>query len=172
VTRGARLCAAAWIALTTAAVSGPTPAADAPPVAATGDAAPLFDLPGLAANVRLERYRGKLVYLDFWASWCAPCKHSFPWMSMLQQQYGARGLQVIAVNLDARRADADTFLERTPAAFVVAFDPAGVSARQYHIKGMPSSALIGRDGRLLWLHTGFTDADRAGLEAQLQAALQ
>ncbi|MFA9216343.1 MAG: TlpA family protein disulfide reductase [Sphingomonadaceae bacterium] len=147
-------------------------ARSAEPAEPVGRAAPLFELPGVDGPVRLERYRGKLVYLDFWASWCAPCKRSFPWMNAMQQQYGAAGLQVVAVNLDARQDDARRFLEATPSAITIAFDPAGAIAKQYGIKGMPSSALIGRDGRLLALHTGFNDADRAALEAQLKASLQ
>lgn len=146
--------------------------AQAAPLVATGSAAPGFELPGVDGAVKLENYRGKLVYLDFWASWCAPCKRSFPWMASLQKQYGGAGLQVIAVNLDAKREDANTFLQNVPAGFTVAFDGAGKTAQQYGIKGMPSSALIGRDGRVLYTHTGFNDADKAALEAQVQAGLK
>lgn len=134
--------------------------------------APLFDLPGDAGRVRLEAYRGKLVYLDFWASWCGPCKLSFPWMAGLQQRHGGAGLRVVAVNLDIRRDDAAAFLSRIPAGFTIAYDQQGGTARAYGIKGMPSSALIGRDGKLLWLHTGFNENDRAALEARIETALQ
>ena len=139
---------------------------------APGSAAPGFDLPGVNGAVKLEQYRGKLVYLDFWASWCGPCKRSFPWMSAMQKQYGPAGLQVIAVNLDARREDANLFLNATPAGFTIAFDPAGSMAKQYGIMGMPSSALIDRDGKVLSMHTGFNDTDRAALEARLKAGLR
>lgn len=134
--------------------------------------APGFDLPGAQGRVQLSAYRGKLVYLDFWASWCGPCKRSFPWMNGLQQRHGSAGLQVLAINLDAKAEDAATFLSRVPAAFTIAYDPAGSTARAYGIKGMPSSALIGRDGKLLWLHSGYNDNDTAALEARIQSALQ
>ena len=135
-------------------------------------AAPPLSLAGTDGPLTLERYRGKVVYLDFWASWCAPCQKSFPWMNRLQKEYAASGLQVLAVNLDAKREDANAFLARVPAQFALAFDATGASARAYTIKGMPSSVLIGRDGRLLWRHTGFNEADKAEIEAQIKAALQ
>lgn len=129
--------------------------------------APAFDLPG----ARLSDFRGKVVYLDFWASWCGPCKRSFPWMNQLQQRFGGEGLQVVAINVDEKRENAAAFLSKVPAQFTVAYDPAGAIAKAYGIKGMPSSALIGRDGQLLWLHTGFNDADRGKLEERIRNAL-
>lgn len=166
----AALGSAAVLASMAALPAGPARAAGA--AVTPGSAAPAFELPGVDGTIKLDQYKGKLVYLDFWASWCGPCKRSFPWMAAMQKQYGAAGLQVVAVNLDARREDANVFLNSTPAGFTVAFDPSGATAQKYGIKGMPSSALIGRDGRLLAMHTGFNDADRAALEAQLKAGLQ
>jgi thiol-disulfide isomerase/thioredoxin len=136
-----------------------------------GQQAPAFELPGTAGAVRLEQYQGKLVYLDFWASWCGPCRHSFPWMNEMQAKYGAQGLQVVGINVDAKTDDARSFLANTPARFVVAFDPAGASPRQYGIKGMPSSVLIGPDGKILFEHSGFREGDRAELESRIRAAL-
>ncbi|HYD81704.1 MAG TPA: TlpA disulfide reductase family protein [Paucimonas sp.] len=137
-----------------------------------GSSAPGFELPGQAAPIRLADHGGKLVYLDFWASWCGPCKRSFPWMNELQSRFGARGLQVIAVNLDAKREDADRFLAATNARFPIAFDPAGATARAYAIKGMPSSVLIAPDGRVILKHAGFNDGDKAELERQIELALK
>lgn len=136
-----------------------------------GDAAPAFALQGPQGPVQLAAYRGKVVYVDFWASWCGPCRQSFPWMNQMQAKYGARGLQIIGVNLDASSADATQFLSATPAQFAIAYDPQGATPRGYSIKGMPSSVLIGPDGKVLSEHAGFRDADRAELEAKIVAAL-
>jgi cytochrome c biogenesis protein CcmG, thiol:disulfide interchange protein DsbE len=136
-----------------------------------GQPAPDFSLPAASGTLGNADLRGKLTYLDFWASWCGPCKKSFPWMSEMQARYGSRGFQVIAINLDKKREDADRFLAETPAGFKVAFDGKGDSARQFAIKGMPSSVLIGPDGRLMAVHNGFRDEDRKDLEARIAAAL-
>ena len=137
-----------------------------------GATAPEFSLPGSRAPVKLSDFKGKMVYLDFWASWCGPCKQSFPWMNQIQAKYGAQGLQVLAINVDANRADADRFLAGTPAEFLIAFDAQGASARQYGIKGMPSSVLIGPDGKVLMVHAGFNPTSRAQLNLALANALE
>lgn len=138
----------------------------------TGQLAPEFALVQAADAVRLADLRGKVVYLDFWASWCGPCKQSFPWMAAMQARYAAQGLQVIAVNLDADSADGRRFLAATPAPFPVIFDPQGRLPRQYAINGMPSSFLIGRDGRVRRQHAGFNPAIRQQLEADIHTALE
>jgi cytochrome c biogenesis protein CcmG, thiol:disulfide interchange protein DsbE len=151
----------------TATLAWPTArAADA------GTAAPAIDLPGTgAARVQLSALAGKVIYLDFWASWCGPCRQSFPWMNEMQARHGAAGLQVLGINVDKRQADADRFLSETPAKFLVAFDPQGDTPKRYAIKGMPTSLLIGPDGKVLSSHSGFRDEERAELEARIVAAL-
>lgn len=139
--------------------------------AATGSKAPEFALEGRNGQVELAKYRGKYVYLDFWASWCGPCKRSFPWMGELQKRYGAAGLQVVAINVDVKRADADAFLAQTPASFVIAFDPAGTTPRQYAIKGMPSSVLIDPNGQIVQVHAGFNPESARKIEDQIKLAL-
>jgi thiol-disulfide isomerase/thioredoxin len=136
-----------------------------------GAPAPQFDLQGLDGEVKLTKLQGKVVYVDFWASWCGPCRQSFPWMNEMQAKYGARGLQVVGINVDANNADARQFLTSTPARFTIGFDPQGATPRSYGIKGMPSSVLIGPDGKVLLEHSGFRDADRADLESKIQSAL-
>lgn len=124
-----------------------------------------------APALDLGQYKGKVVYLDFWASWCGPCRKSFPWMNAMEQKYAAQGLVVVSVNVDEKRADADAFLKAVPADFPVIFDPEGKLAEQYQLIGMPSSFIIGRDGKLLKSHQGFLDDSPVRYEAELRAAL-
>lgn len=144
------------------------------PVAAAQDVgkpAPAFDLPGTPQKVRLADLKGRVVYVDFWASWCGPCKQSFPWMNEMQAKYGARGLSVIGINLDQKREDADKFLAATPAKFGILFDPTGKVAEKYQPKGMPTSFLIGADGVVRAMHVGFRESDREELEREISGAL-
>ncbi len=136
-----------------------------------GQPAPALQLPGTAGPVDLAALKGRVVYLDFWASWCVPCRLSFPWMNEMQARYGARGLQVLAVNLDAQRRAADSFLAQVPARFAVAYDSSGDTPRRYGVKAMPTSVLVGADGAVLQQHAGFRDDDRAALEAAIVTAL-
>jgi thiol-disulfide isomerase/thioredoxin len=124
-----------------------------------------------APALDLDQYRGKVVYLDFWASWCEPCRKSFPWMNAMQKAYGARGLVIIAVNVDTQRMDADRFLKAVPASFQVIYDPAGELAQQYRLSRMPSSFIIGPDGHVRAHHEGFTrDSPRDG-ETEIERLL-
>ena len=136
-----------------------------------GAAAPDLNLPGLKDAVNLAALKGKVVYVDFWASWCGPCKQSFPFMNELQSKYGAKGFEIVAVNLDAKRGDADKFLAEVPARFNVAFDAKGETARRFEVKGMPSSYLIGRDGKVIAAHKGFKEEERGELDARIAQAL-
>ena len=121
--------------------------------------------------VDLSAYSGKVVYLDFWASWCVPCRQSFPWMNQMHRQYGKDGLVILAVNMDQVRAEADAFLKRYPADFAVRFDPQGALAKTFKVRGMPTSALLGRDGKTILLHEGFRSKDTTTLEQSIRAAL-
>ena len=137
-----------------------------------GAVAPDFELPGTNATVKLSQYRGKVLYLDFWASWCGPCKQSFPWMNAMQAKYGAQGLQVLAINVDAKRDDARKFLLSSPAAFELAYDAQGHTPRLYGVKTMPSSYVIDRAGKVVAVHRGFAPEDTAALEQSLKLALE
>jgi thiol-disulfide isomerase/thioredoxin len=124
-----------------------------------------------SATIDLAAYKGKVVYLDFWASWCVPCRQSFPWMNQMHRLYGKDGLVVLAVNMDQVRADADTFLRQYPAEFTVRYDREGALAQTFKVRGMPTSVLLGRDGKTLLVHEGFKSRDAATLDQSIRSAL-
>lgn len=130
--------------------------------------APGFSLPGQNKTIQLSKYKGKVVYLDFWASWCDPCKRSFPWMNELQTLYGDDGFRIIAVNLDESRKDAEEFLKKMPAKFDVAFDKSGKTAEAYNLKAMPSSFLIDRNGKLVHKSLGYRAEEKKVLEKKIK----
>ena len=132
--------------------------------------APNFKLPTFKSEINLSSYRGRVVYVDFWASWCEPCRKSFPWMDEIQARYG-KDLKVIAINLDQERADAVGFLKKLNPKFTIAFDPAGKVAEVYQVKGMPSSYLIDQRGRIVASHIGFRSSDKEKLESHIQKLL-
>jgi cytochrome c biogenesis protein CcmG/thiol:disulfide interchange protein DsbE len=123
------------------------------------------------AQLDLNQYHGKIVMLDFWASWCVPCRRSFPWMNTMQEKYGDDGLVIIAVNVDNEAADAAAFLQKYPAKFEVVYDKDRQLVRDYAIEAMPSSFLIGRDGNVIDNHLGFKTIKTEEYEAAIVAAL-
>ena len=122
-------------------------------------------------SIDLNQMVGKVVYLDFWASWCTPCRKSFPWMNAMQKQYGKYGFEVVAINLDEDRELANQFLKQTPANFTIAFDPTGQTAESYSVDVMPSSFLIDRKGEPVAIHKGFRKVDSAALEKEIRQLL-
>jgi cytochrome c biogenesis protein CcmG/thiol:disulfide interchange protein DsbE len=145
-----------------------------PPVSAADVGKPAPDVVVQNADggtQKLSDLRGKIVYVDFWASWCVPCRESFPWMNAMQGRYAGRDLLIVAVNLDEKRADADAFLARYPAQFRVAFDATSASAKAFGVKAMPTSFIVGRDGTLLYEHRGFRESQTPAVEAEIQHAL-
>ena len=113
----------------------------------------------------------RATYVDFWASWCAPCRLSFPWMNEMHEKLGPAGLRIVAVNVDRKEADARRFLEQWPARFEIAFDATAESARRLDIQAMPTSVLVDAERRILHTHRGFRQEDQALLEVRLRSAL-
>ena len=139
-----------------------------------GEPAPAFEgvpLVGRAA-IRLEDYRGKVVHLDFWASWCPPCRLSLPWLERLHRDFGATGFEVVAVNVDEDPADALRFLDRVPVGFPVISDARGEIATLYNVQDMPSSYLIDRQGLVRDVHRGFGRGDPTRLRKAIAALLR
>lgn len=116
-------------------------------------------------------YKGKVVYLDFWASWCSPCRQSFPFMNELNTKFKDKGLVVISINVDKDPEKAAQFLEATPASFKVIYDQAGDLASAYKLKAMPTSYLFDRDGTLVGSHLGFKKKDITELTSTVEALL-
>ena len=128
-------------------------------------------MPVHAEELNLSAYKGKVVYLDFWASWCVPCRLSFPWMNQVQQVYAPKGVVVVAVNVDRDRAQADAFLSQMPHNFRVVYDSSGKIAGQFNFKDMPTSVLIGRDGKQHFVHSGFFPAQEGEYIAHLESLI-
>ncbi|MEO8020136.1 MAG: TlpA disulfide reductase family protein [Pseudomonadota bacterium] len=127
--------------------------------------------PGAADPLDLASHRGQVVIVDFWASWCKPCRQSIPWLNAMRERYGTRGLTIIGVNVDAERRDADRFLNDVPIRFEVIFDPKGELAKRFKVKGMPSSFVFDRAGGLAETNLGFREAGKDQHEATLEKLL-
>ena len=139
-----------------------TLAVAAKPKINVGDMAPNFDLPVLDAAPRhyaLSNLRGRVVLLDFWASWCGPCRQSFPLYDELRSQLPASDFTVLAVNLDDMIDGPRAFLEEHPVHYTSLADPDGNVAREFGLIGMPSCFVIDRNGVVRARHTGFKPAD-------------
>jgi thiol-disulfide isomerase/thioredoxin len=129
--------------------------------------APDFAISNAQLPDKLSALSGQVVYLDFWASWCKPCRKSFPWMNQMQQKYAAQGLQIIAINLDTEQALAKAFLDKVPAHIPIIYDPKGNIASDYQLLGMPSSYLIDKKGKIRFAHKGFFSRTQALYEQEL-----
>lgn len=120
----------------------------------------------------INKNAGNVIYLDFWASWCVPCRRSFPWMNQMQQKYGDKGFKVISINLDAEKSLAEKFLADNPATFSVIYDPKGQIATQMKLNGMPSSFMINAKGRVVSAHVGFTENKKSQYEQEIISLVQ
>ncbi len=123
------------------------------------------------APLDLSQYKGKVVYLDFWASWCGPCNQSMPFLSELQEQLKGQGFEVVAVNVDENRQDADDFLANHPAKLTHAIDSNGQCPSSYEVMAMPSSYLIDRQGQVRHIQLGFRPSDSTEIRNRTIALL-
>ena len=135
---------------------------------------PAWELPLIAngeGTVTDSTYLGRVTYVDFWASWCGPCRLSLPALNRLSKEFDAADFGVVAISVDYVDEDALDFLKRYPVDYPVAIDKTGNSGRDFAVAGMPSGYLIGRDGLIRKVHVGFRKGDEALLRDQIQALI-
>lgn len=124
----------------------------------------------IQAIVKMEK--GDVIYVDFWASWCNPCRKSFPWMNAMQEKYKARGFKILAINVDKEKSLADSFLQKVPTSFQIYYDPEGRLAKAFRLKGMPSSFMLDDQGIIKIAHKGFFKKKTATYEQEIFSLIQ
>jgi thiol-disulfide isomerase/thioredoxin len=150
------------------------PAGDRPLPRPMAVPAPDFTLPTLSGEaIRLADLRGKVVLLNFWATWCAPCRAEMPAIDALYQRYKARGLEVLAVNLDMLSgAGVEAFLKEVAVTFRILMDPAWSTARAYRVDGLPTTYLIDRAGNVVVREAGERDWQDRVSQVAVEGLLQ
>lgn len=138
-----------------------------------GSLAPGFSLPIFDQSEVMEssEYLGKVIYLDFWASWCGPCQVSVPKLIELQAELSSDEFEVVAINVDEEPRRARRFLERFDINYTVLADPAGNIAARYELKGMPAAFIIDQKGRIMKIHTGFRQGDMKEIRLKIKDLL-
>ena len=135
-----------------------------------GQSAPLFHLPILGnqnEELALHSYRGRVVYVDFWASWCGPCRKSFPALDALRKEFNAQGFEVVAISVDEYKDDALGFMAELPVSYPLVWDPTGTTMSTFGVLGMPTGFLLDKDGVVQAVHPGFRKGDAEKLRAEI-----
>ncbi len=135
--------------------------------------APVCKLKQMATgeSVDWKQLRGKVLYVDFWASWCAPCAQSFPFLNQLNQDFSGKGLKVLGINVDERPEDATVFLARHLPSFNIVTDVDRDCPRQFDVAGMPAAYLIDREGVIRFMHLGFRPSTGQQIRTQVEQLL-
>ncbi len=146
----AAVCAALLTALP---ASGGAPSGPAPPftLAAKG-----------GSTLSLAQYKGQVVMLNFWASWCGPCRQEMPLLENIYKKYNKMGFTLIGVNVEPDSKAADDWLKQTPVSFPVIYDKESQVSKAYDVSGMPSTVIIDRKGNIRELHRGYKPGDENG----------
>lgn len=124
----------------------------------------LFGQTSWSQSLNLSDYKDKVLYVDFWASWCVPCRKSFPWLESMHEKYSESGLEIITISLDKKSEDMEKFLSNYPISFKNIHDPNQLIAANYKIIGMPTSFIYNKSGDLIKVHAGYREKDKAALE--------
>ena len=142
-------------------------------VGASASLAPSFTLPSRAGdNVSLDQLKGQVVMLNFWASWCGPCRQEMPLLDQMHKRYSALGFTLVGVNVEANTADAERWLKDTPVSFPVLFDRDSKVSKLYDVSAMPSTVFIDRKGNVRYLHRGYKPGDESEYLNQIRALLK
>jgi peroxiredoxin len=135
--------------------------------------APDFTLPSKeSGNIRLQEQLGNVVLVNFWASWCGPCREELPHLEQLQQKYADLGFTILAVSVDTERAKADNLLKDIPVTFPVLYDTDAQVSELYDVQAMPTTVLIDRDGNQRLLHKGYKSGDEVKYQQAIKALLR
>lgn len=138
-----------------------------------GEKAPNVALPLVSSSdsLTLESFKGHVVYVDFWASWCGPCRKSFPWLNELHHELKEQGFVVLGINVDDEEQAAIDFLNDFPVQFPIVYDHQGEAYEQFNPAGIPTSYLIDRQGVVRAVHAGFKETDKAALRVTIDKQL-
>lgn len=137
-----------------------------------GQRAAEFNLPSLSGgNLSLASLKGKVVLLDFWASWCGPCKEELPELEKIKAAYAAKGVAVVTVNIDKDRENAQSMVKKLKLTLAVALDPSGGTAGKYGLPTMPSSYVVDKTGVVRYVHEGFRSGDQEKMKRELDELL-
>ena len=122
-------------------------------------------------NIRLNDLRGQVVMINFWASWCAPCRQEMPLLDKLYQRYNAAGFELLGINTDEDQAEADKVLKKTPVSFPILFDSDNAVSELYKNDAMPMTVLVDCDGNLNYLHRGYKAGDEKTYKKRVKKLL-
>ena len=140
---------------------------------AVSSAAPDFTLQSRdGESVSLAGLRGQVVMINFWATWCGPCREEMPHLEALHQRYNALGFTLLGVNVEENSADAVAWLEETPVSFAILFDPENRVSELYDVVAMPSTVLVDRQGNVRHLHHGYQTGYENEYQTQIRALLR
>jgi len=142
-------------------------------VSASPDPAPGFALPARGGGkVSLEQLKGQVVMLNFWASWCGPCRQEMPLLEQMYKRYASLGFTLLGVNVEANSGDAERWLAQTPVSFPILFDRENTVSALYAVNAMPSTVFIDRSGKVRYLHRGYKPGDESEYLNQIRALLK